>query len=156
MSLIFSGSEIAELGVQIEVNGRDFYKALIDKSKNQKAKETFNFLEKEEEGHITRFREILDAVHKYKPKEAYPTEYFSYMNSLASEYVFTKKGKGLEMAEKAKSDREAIDLGLGFENDSINFYEGMKKVVPDKSKAIVDKLIEEEHKHVKKLQDLRL
>ena len=151
----FAGSEAVEFGIQIEINGRDFYKTLVEKSKNEKAKELFKFLEREEDGHIKKFRKILKSIQNYEPKEAYPEEYFSYMNSLASEYVFTKKGKGLEIANKVKTDKEALDLGIGFEKDSIVFYEGMKKIVPGSDGPILDKLIQEENNHLKKLTDLK-
>ncbi|MCQ9206688.1 MAG: ferritin family protein [Omnitrophica bacterium] len=155
MADIFSGSEIVELGVQIEVNGKDFYTALIGKAVSARAKEIFKYLADEEEKHIAKFREILDSVHKYEPKEAYPTEYFAYMSSLASGYVFTKKGKGTEIAKSAKTDKEAIDLGIGFEKDSINFYEGMKKIVPEEGLGIIGLLIDQEQDHVKKLTNLK-
>lgn len=152
---IFSGSEIVELGVQIEVNGRDFYHTLVGKSHSAKAKKVFKLLEGEEEKHIADFQKVLDSVQKYEPKEAYPTEYFSYMNSLAGEYVFTKHGKGVEIAEGAKNEKEAVELGIGFERDSIKFYEGMRKIVPSRSGQIIDKLIEEEKEHVNKLTELK-
>lgn len=155
MADVFSGSEIVELGVQIEVNGKDFYTALTGKAGSPKAKEIFKYLADEEKKHIAKFREVLDSVHKYEPKEAYPTEYFAYMNSLASGFVFTKKEKGAEMAKNTKSDKEAIDLGIGFEKDSIKFYEGIKKVVPEEGLGIIGLLINEERDHVKKLTGLK-
>jgi len=152
---IFAGSEIVELGIQIEKNGRDFYNTLVEQSKNQRAKEAFQYLAGEEEKHIAVFQKILDSVHKYEPPETYPGEYFAYMNALASDYVFTQKNKGEEMAKRARSDKEAIGLGIGFEKDSILFYEGMKKVVPEYDHKIVNKLIEEEQNHLRRLSDLK-
>jgi len=152
---IFAGSEIVELGIQIEKNGRDFYNALVKLSKNQRAKETFKYLAGEEEKHIAVFRKILDSVHKYEPPESYPGEYFAYMNALASEYVFTQEHKGDETAKRTKSDKEAINLGIGFEKDSILFYEGMKKVVPPYDHKIVDELIIQEQDHLRQLSDLK-
>lgn len=152
---IFSGSEIVELGIQIEKNGRDFYNALVGKSKNQKAKEKFKYLAGEEEKHIEVFSKILDSVHKYEPPETYPGEYFAYMNALAKDYVFTQKDKGEEIAKKTKSDREAIDLGIRFEKDSILFYQGMKKVVPEYDHRVVDGLIAQEQSHLQQLSDLK-
>jgi len=152
---IFVGSEIVELGIQIEKNGRDFYNALVKLSKNQRAKETFKYLAGEEEKHIAVFKKILDSVHKYEPPESYPGEYFAYMNALASEYVFTRKQKGDEIARKTKSDKEAVDLGIGFEKDSIIFYEGMKKVVPPYDHKTVNELIIQEQDHLRQLSDLR-
>jgi len=152
---IFAGSEIVELGIQIEKNGRDFYNAVIEQAKNQKAKETFKYLAGEEEKHITVFRNILDSVHKYEPPESYPGEYFAYMNALARDYVFTQKDKGREIAKSIKGDKEAINLGIGFEKDSIIFYVGMKKVVPEYDHKIVDKLITQEQDHLRQLSELK-
>lgn len=155
MGNIFAGSEIVELGVQIEINGRDFYNALAAKSKNQKAKDIFRYLAGEEGKHILIFQNILEHVHKYQPKEAYPAEYFAYMNALASEHVFTQKDKGKEIARNTKSDIEAIDMGIGLEKDSIIFYEAMKKSVPEKDIKILDELIIQEQDHLRQLTDLK-
>lgn len=152
---IFAGSEIVELGIQIEKNGRDFYNALVERSKNQKAKEKFKYLAGEEEKHIAIFQKLLDSVHKYEPPETYPGEYFAYMNALARDYVFTQKDKGREIAKNIKGDKEALKLGIGFEKDSILFYEGMKKVVPEYDHKIVDELITQEQDHLRQLSELK-
>lgn len=152
---IFAGSEIVELGIQIEKNGRDFYNALVEQLKNQKAKETFKYLAGEEEKHIAVFQNILDSVHKYEPPETYPGEYFAYMNALARDYVFTQKDKGKEIAKNVKGDKEAISLGIGFEKDSIIFYVGMKKVVPEYDHKIVDRLITQEQDHLRQMSEIK-
>lgn len=155
MGNIFAGSEIVEIGIQIEKNGRDFYNTLGNKSKNSATQGIFKFLAAEEEKHILAFQKILDSVEKYEPAESYPGEYFAYMNALAGQYIFTKKGKGEEVAKKIKSDKEAVDMGIGFEKDSIIFYEGMKKVIPEYDQKTVDELIIQEQSHLVKLMNLR-
>ena len=155
MGNIFAGSEIVELGIQIEKNGRDFYNAIVKKTKNQKAKDIFQYLAGEEEKHIAAFQKILDSVQKYEPPESYPGEYFAYMNALASGYVFTQKGKGSQIAKNTTSDKQAVELGVGFEKDSIIFYEGMKKVVPEYDLKLIDELIMQEQDHLRQLSDLK-
>ena len=155
MGNIFSGSEIVEIGVQIEKNGYDFYNTLLGQSKNSKAKEIFGFLADEEQKHIKAFQKILESLESYQPAESYPGEYFAYMNTLAAGCVFTKENKGAEIAKKVTSDKEAIDLGAGFEKDSIVFYEGMKKVIPQHELKIVDQLIRQEQNHLKMLLELQ-
>lgn len=150
----FSGSEIVEIGIQIEINGRDFYNTLVDKSKIKKAKEMFRYFSGEEEKHIDIFKGLLNSVSKYEPQEAYPQEYFSYMHALAGDHVFTQKDKGTEIAKKITTDLNAVEMAKGFEKDSIVFYEAMKKMVPEKDQKIMDRLIEEEQKHFNKLSDL--
>jgi rubrerythrin len=98
---------------------------------------------------------LLDTVQKYEPAESYPGEYFAYMNALASEYVFTQKDKGTSIAKHTKDDKEAIELGIDFEKDSIIFYEGMKRVVREAEHKLIDKLIEQEQAHLEKLSDLK-
>jgi len=157
MAQSFAASEIVELGVQIEINGKDFYDIVLGQTKNKKAKEIFAYLRNQEKEHISAFRTILSSVHKYEPKEAYPAEYFSYMNSLAGTHIFTQEGKGKEMAEglKGKDEKEAILMGIGFEKESITFYEGMIKIVPPEQRSTIDRLIKEENNHLEQLTELR-
>ncbi len=155
MGNVFAGSEIVEIGIQIEKNGKDFYEALTGKAKSKKAGEIFKYLAEEEARHIAAFRKILDGIEKYEAPEAYPGEYVEYMNALAGEYIFTQKGKGKDAAEKARSDRDAVSLGIGFEKDSIIFYEGMKGVVPEYDHKVIDGLIKQEQMHLKKLTELK-
>ncbi|MBI4706577.1 MAG: ferritin family protein [Candidatus Omnitrophica bacterium] len=155
MANIFSGSEVVEIGVQIEKNGKDFYEAVAGQSKDKKAKEMFLFLASEEAKHVLVFQKILSQVEKYEPAEAYPGEYFAYMNALASESIFTQKDKGKETAKKIKSDKEAIEIGIGVEKDSIVFYEGMKKVAPGYDHVVIDEVIAQEQGHLAKLLELK-
>lgn len=155
MGNIFAGSEILEIGIQIEKNGRDFYNLLLDKSNNPKAQEVYKYLAGEEEKHIAVFQGILSKTEKYEAAGLDADEYFAYMNALASEYVFTQKDKGKEVAGSVKSDKEAIDLGIGFEKDSIIFYEGMKKMVPEYDLKIINELILQEQNHLRQLTELK-
>ena len=155
MGNIFAGSEIVEIGIQIEKNGRDFYTTLVEQLKNSQAKELFAYLAGEEERHISAFQKILDSVQKYNPPEAYPGEYFAYMNALASDYVFTQENKGAEIAKQVKDETQALDMGIGFEKDSILFYEGMRKVVPEYDHKILKELIGQEQSHLRQLSELR-
>jgi len=155
MGNVFAGSEVVEMGIQIEINGRDFYTALVPKFKDRKTAEVFTYLAQEEERHIETFRKILDSVNRYEPSEAYPGEYFAYLFALAGSYVFTQKDQGAAIAKKIVNEQEAIDTGIRFEKDSILFYEGMKKVVPAHDGKTLDILITQEQNHLRKLSDLK-
>lgn len=155
MANIFAGSEIVQLGIEIEKNGRDFYNTLAAQSKNQKARDIFLHLAGEEEKHIKTFEGILSSVEKYEPAESYPGEYFAYMRSLADNYIFTRKDKGAEIAKNTKSDLEALELGIGFEKASIEFYQNMKKAVPPYGHKVVDEVIAQEQTHLATLLDLK-
>jgi len=155
MTVIFTGSEIVGLGIQIERNGKDFYETLAAQSKNGAAIKLFKYLAGEEEKHIAAFEKILSTTEKYEPAESYQGEYSSYMKALAGECVFTKKDTGKETAKKTKTDKEAVEIGIIFEKDSIIFYEGIKKVVPEYDHKIINALISQEQAHLTQLIDLK-
>ncbi|MFH1782273.1 MAG: ferritin family protein [Candidatus Omnitrophota bacterium] len=155
MSNIFAASEIVEMGIQIEKNGKDFYDTVAKSSTNNVAKEIFQFLSKEEENHIKAFESILSQVKKYEPPEAYTDDYFSYIKALAGDYVFVKKGMGKVIGGKVKTDKEAVDMGIGFERDSILFYHEMKKFVLEKEKETVERLLDEERKHLVRILGIK-
>jgi len=155
MSNFFSVSEVVQIGIEIEKNGKDFYNTVASSSKNKEVKKMWEYLANEEEQHIKTFEEILSTVEKYEPPEAYPGEYFSYLKALSEQHVFTQKNKGKEIAKKVKNDTEAIELAIGFEKDSILFYYEMKKLVKKDTSKTIDKLIEQEQGHLSKLSDLK-
>jgi rubrerythrin len=155
MGNIFAGSEVVEIGIQIEKNGKDFYEALAGLAKDPKAKDIFNFLAAEEKKHIVVFQKILSSIEKYEPQGLDADDYTAYMNSLAGQSVFTQKDKGAELARSAKSDKEAIEIGIGAEKDSIVFYEGMKKAVPEYDLKAIDEVIAQEQGHLKRLMGLK-
>ncbi|MFH1996972.1 MAG: ferritin family protein [Candidatus Omnitrophota bacterium] len=155
MGDMFSGSEIVEMAVQIEMNGKDFYFALTKKAKDPKAAKIFQFLADEEERHIATFRKIRGSVKDYEPKEAYPEEYYSYLRALAGDHIFTRENKGIQAAQGITSDKEALETGMSFEKDSIIFYEAMKKIVPETDRGAIEALIEQEGKHFTVLSELR-
>ncbi len=153
MGKFFAGSEIVEMGIRIEKNGRDFYLAVGDR--NRKSRELFRYLAKEEEKHIAVFQGLLAKVEKYEPPETYPGEYFAYLSALADDYVFTRKNQGAVMAAKVKNETGAVNLGIGFEKDSILFYLEMKRLVPEYDRRTVEALISQEREHLRRLVELK-
>ena len=151
----FSGSEVVELGIEIEINGMDFYQKLATGTGHDNLKDVFMFLAEEEEKHIVAFQKLLDSIKQYEPPEAYPGDYFVYMSALAGSHVFAEKNKGIETARKVKNDLEAVEVAMGFEKDSILFFEAMIDSVPEKDRKIVGELIKQEKGHLSRLHELR-
>jgi rubrerythrin len=152
----FAATEIVAIGIEIEKNGRDFYNSLAVRLKNAEAKKVFQFMAGEEAKHMVDFEKILSSVHKYEPHQSYPQDYFAYLNAIASEYVFTAKAKLKERLKIIESEKDAIEVSLGMEKDSIIFYEEAKKVLKEAEQQLVDKVIEQEKHHVKMLLDLKI
>lgn len=155
MANLFRASEIVELGIQIEQNGREFYLAAAKASKDPQARQIFDFLAGEELRHEKVFQTMLKTVEKYKPEEAYSEDYYAYLKALSEEHVFTRKDEGKLAAERVQSDMQAIDMAITFEKDSILLFHEMKQLVSEQENNTVDKLIQQEQEHLLKLKQLK-
>src|SRR3989339_724070 len=151
MGVKFSGSDIVEMGIQIEKNGKEYYDEVLKCSKSDKAKAMFKFLAQEEVNHVGYFKKLLLSLEREEIAESYPGEYHEYMHHLSGLHVFTVKGKGLEVACKIKSDKEALETAVNFEKDSILFYYELKNFISVKDGKVLDEIIKEEQGHLSKL-----
>jgi len=155
MSELFKISEVVEMAVLIETNGEVFYNSLQESAQDAQAREVFAYLAGEEKRHKATFEKMGESLAKYQPVESYPGEYAAYMKALADDNVFTQRNVGGNLAQKATSAMEAVDMALKFEKDSILFFEGMRRFVPEKKHPTIDKMIEEEKTHIVKLKELK-
>lgn len=155
MGVRFSGTDVVELGIQIEKNGMDFYNGVASNSKSKKAIEIFKYLAGEEAKHIIAFEKLLKQIEIEAPAETYQGEYYDYLKVLSEMNVFTQKNKGKEVAKQIKADIQALDMAMGFERDSILFFYEMKKIVHKKDFAVIDNLIGQEQEHLTALSGLR-
>lgn len=151
MGVKFTGRDIIEMGLQIEKNGKAYYEEVLKCAKSQKAKDIFRHLGEEENGHIHFFQKLLGKAEQEEIAESYPGEYHDYMEQLSALHVFTKEGKGKEVACKIKTEQEALQTAVLFEKDSILFYYEMKNFSGEKDKKLIDEIIKEEQSHLTKL-----
>lgn len=155
MANILSSGEIVKLGLQIEKNGRDFYDHASKTVKAEKVRQVFEYLSCEEQGHIAVFDSMLNKIDEsYQPEENQPREYSEYLLALVEENLFTKSKQGYEAARTIKNDKQALEIALGIEKDSILFYNEMKKVLEAGLHRDIDKLIASEQEHFKRLSDV--
>jgi len=155
MAIFFSGSELVNIAIGIEKSGLAFYQSLVKKEKDVMARGAYKYLAEMEEKHIKTFQSMLDAVGEYKPPEMYTEEYDLYLKALVDSAVFTDDKVAREMAEKAASSAEAIQIALGAEKDSILYYSEMRNLVRERDREVVDRIIEEEKSHLRQLSDLK-
>ena len=152
----FSIQEVIEIAIEIEKNGAAFYHALAQSANKANLRDLYTYLEKEEKSHVTRFREILKAAGGYQISEAYyATQYMGYLKPLADEHVFRSDMSAEEVASRAKSAREAIDIAIGFEKDTIIFLHEMSKMVSESGQDSILKLLDEERDHIRRLSAMK-
>jgi rubrerythrin len=148
----FNAREIFDIGVQIEVNGKAFYEAAAKKVAETAMKEFFLELAAWENTHIKLFGELRDSL----PKAAGNVPLFDpndeaamYLQATADSHVFVKNKDMVGLVAGCKGPLEILDVAMTFEKDSVVFYTTMKKVVaPNLGQEKVDRLIDEEIKHI--------
>ncbi|MCK5527407.1 MAG: ferritin family protein [Candidatus Latescibacteria bacterium] len=155
MSILFSGSEVVDLCIEIEKNGAAFYHALAASTKEEAVRKLASYLEAEEKKHQTIFEKMRSALKGYQPVESYPGEYELYMKALADARVFTSDAVVREMVAKVESDVEALTVAIGFEKDSILFLYEMKSLVPESEYGAIDALMQEEKSHLRQISEFK-
>ena len=155
MSISFSGNELINIAIGIERRGIAFYDIMTRSTKNTTARDVFQYLADMERQHIQIFQGMLGEADKYQIPETYAGEYAAYLQALVDSAVFTDDMVTSEMATKAGSDIEALELAISAEKDSILFYYGMKEMMPQQAQPTVKKIITEEKSHLRQLSALK-
>jgi len=151
---LYDISEILQVAIKIEENGQRFYAAMEDKLPEEKARDIFDFLAREEEKHKETFQSLLNHVEKYELFGSYPDEYFLYLRSYANSLIFSEE-ELQEGIERVNTALDAVEFGMAREVESILYYMEMKSFVPERQHNILEKIINEERKHYIQLYNLK-
>ena len=145
---IYNISEIVELGIEKEKKRRDFYSLCAERFKGSKEiGELFGKLRDWEETHIEKFSGIKASIKEAPETEGYKGEMSSYMQALLDDKLY-KEVSPERFSASVKTALDAISYGIGFEKDSIIFFNELINFTADSRKEIVKKLIDEEKQHI--------
>jgi rubrerythrin len=149
MTYDFNADEIFQMAEEIERNGADFYRTAAKSISDPKQKDLLNHLAEMEVNHEKRFSELRKSLSdKEKAQTIFDPNDDSalYLKALADTRVFFNKE--LDFSSMKQILRGAIEA----EKDSIVFYVGMRKAVPDQmGKNKIESIIEEEMGHIRLL-----
>ncbi len=143
---IFKPSEIFQFAIKIEENGERFYRKMAEKLDDKKVKELFSVLADEEIKHRLTYEGMVSQIEQYEPFETFSGEYFAYLRAYADNHIFTKEKLNEEMANITDA-ASALKFAIDRELDSILYYQEVKKLVPEKQRNVIDKIIDEERRH---------
>lgn len=142
---IVNAKDVVQMAMRIEQKGEEFYNLFSQRIDNENASELFKYLADEEKKHYSIFKSLLDNLSEQELRVAYPDEYEAYLQAYSETLVFNE---GIEkQAKNVKDILSAFDFSIRRELDSIILYQDMKQYASEKSKKILDKIIEEERKH---------
>jgi rubrerythrin len=149
----FDVRQIFTFASQIEENGYKFYTAMADRQENEVVKKLFSFLADEEVKHQKTFEGILAGLEDRSPVESPPTEYFDYLRAFIDKTIFPKDATE-DDPDRFEDLSAVLEYSIGRESDSILYYHEVKSFAPESEHKIIDKIIQEEHRHYVKLSEL--
>jgi len=152
---LFKVSEVVQMAIDEEHNGKLFYGALAERAKSPILRESARRLARQEEYHEKRFTEMRDRLDAPATPESYPGEYANYMNALLAGKTFPSEEGAVKLAQEAESDLHAVSVALLFEKNTLLFLSEMRGLVADRDRATVDELIAEERQHLVDLSNIR-
>ena len=156
----FNAGEVFKIALMIEDNGHLFYETAAAKPFPAEIVQLFQDLAKEELAHKSIFANLLK-----KLPEATTTatvwdpdnELDQYLKMMAGQHVFNKNPEAItEQVKNITKPAEAIRMAMGFEKDTIVFFLELQASSEgyDESRREIEKLVNEERKHLKKLAGL--
>jgi rubrerythrin len=151
---LFTDRDLVAMAIQMEENGQAFYTKAADKVADQRTKDLLRRLARDEAEHHATFEVMLSSVTGAEPPESYEGEHQAYVKAHLESQVFFKARMDQLLGRAAVSERDALQLGLDSEKDSILFYSEMKSFVSASDHPVVDRIIAEERKHFSTLVEL--
>ncbi len=152
MGIKFNADEVFEMGMDVEKNGEAYYRKAAELVKDEKVKEVFLSLMKEEMKHYEIFKKLRESL---PPKSSLPTvsdpegQEGLYLEALVKSRLFNSEREAEELAGKVENEIEALRAALTFEKDTILFFQSMKSMTrEDLGRNEIDMLVDEERKHV--------
>ncbi len=142
------GKEFLEIAIEIERSGYKLYELAADQ-KSKEVRDILLQLAGREREHEHTFRDMLTRVDGYIPEN--PCENYDYIRSVADSNVFVGERIWKLLTQKAMTDIEVLEAGIGFEKDSILFYSEIRGMLPKLSQNIIDMIVNEEKKHLSEL-----
>lgn len=152
MSISFNADEVFNMAERMEQDAAAYYHTAAEKVAYPGARQMLLDLAAWEEEHESSFADLHKKLaasaredHTFDPYD----EALQYLNALVDDSIFDASSSPLEETGPEPSFENILRFALGKEKETINFYTGLRQLVPaNLGKDDVEKIIQEEMKHV--------
>lgn len=154
MGVRFNANEVLEMAIQIERNGREFYRLAAELQNDSDLRHQLNSLSQMEAIHeklFSRMKNELEAVfvQEFDPED----DAVRYLQSLVRGVVFDRTNPNAVL-DGAHTTAEVLTTAVTLEKDSIVFYLGIRDLVPEHlGRDRIEDIIREEQRHVVQLSE---
>jgi rubrerythrin len=160
MAGMFNAIEILKIAQRIEENGARFYLLAAEKTADANQKKTLLDLSAMEEVHEKTFVEMEKRFTSSKKEleiSDLDGEVDAYLRAFAEGRVFDLNAAPEKLLKQGASWSDILKTAIGLEKDSIVFYLGIRRMVPESlGKSQIDDIIAEEMRHISMLSLARM
>ncbi len=143
----YAWTELIEAAIQVEKAGEEFYRKAADTVEGD-VRESLRELAEAERRHAEIFLSLLPKGFGEGTKGISPEEAQPYIESLVNQTLLTYLNRCKEITRELRSITQILDFALGFEEESVRYYESLKEHVTTAAGPVVERVIAEERKHI--------
>jgi len=149
---MFTASELFDLAIQVEVNGKRFYRYAMGRVKGDSLKNLLGWLADQELLHESAFMEIKEGlVHGIKPAPSFASLTQQALRRAMGRHAFSLDELQIDSIQ---DEKEILQAALLFEEDTILFFEFIAPFVSDPdASATLEKIRTEEFNHKQLLME---
>lgn len=149
---IFRATDIFEMAMELEKSGEIFYSKVAKKAASPEARALFEDLAEQEKYHYAAFKKMSGTVWEQSAtSEEEWDQYLLYLQATLQSAFFEGSDKVLSLAEQVTDEQEALQMALGFEKETLLFFFDLRDKVSDADKPVVERIIDEERGHMRRL-----
>ena len=156
MGVLFEVKEVLDFAVYIEQNGYEFYSEASKKFSDRKIVALFEYLALEETKHEKLFKDLAKSSNTFDAEESYEGEFNAYMKEFCASHSLANRDTIRTSLENMKTFEDVLDKALSFEKDSVVFFSELKYMGIFDRGQVIDKVIQEELDHLRKLLKFRI
>jgi rubrerythrin len=148
---MFTLGEIIDLAIRIEKNGENTYRKAQEEVSNPSLASMLQWLAEDEVEHEKWFARLKEEVETTEEDPKLEEMGKAILQGVLGDQAFSIKDADFSRIEDINS---LLELSVEFEKDTILFYEMLSAFIDDKETLRqLDKIIEEENRHVQVLED---
>jgi rubrerythrin len=149
---MFNLGEIIDLAIQIERNGERSYRKAQNEVNSRELASILEWLANDEKEHEKWFINMKKGIDEKIEDPELEEMGREILNTVLGDQTFSMEDADFS---RIKDIDTLLGVSLEFEKDTVLFYEMIKDFIDDgKVSAGIDRIIKEENKHIKKLEEL--
>jgi rubrerythrin len=152
MAIPTNASDVFEMAVGMERIGKDFYEALALGSDKVVVRDFCLKAARDEANHLAAFRQMRDLWAMSVKRNRVAPEVADALAAVAKGRI-QPRAAAVRKVAMGGSLKDALDMAMRMEQDSIDFYQELSARLPD-SADVIQRIVEEEEKHLGGLRQL--